>query len=100
MTCWALFQEEPPQDTVRIVNDGPIEPLNISCLRQVLKGWMISQEVAATPKPSNQPFQPTPVRRGGVYPPCRRRIQDGSDGRHFSYQLQLPQLKALESKHP
>src|SRR6218665_1028680 len=88
MTCLVLFQEEPPQDMVRIVNDSfihskiyiaPAEPL-ISCHCQVLKRWMISREVLAMPKPSDQPFQPTSVCRGGVYPPRGRCIQEGSDG--------------------
>src|SRR6218665_2705711 len=46
---------------IRIVNDGSIKTL-ISYHRQVLKGWMISRKVSAAPKPSNQPFQLTPVR--------------------------------------
>ena|SRR6218665_6222 len=27
MTCWGLFQEEPPQDMVRIVNDGSVKTM-------------------------------------------------------------------------
>jgi len=101
MTCWALFQEEPPHGkdcewlTYRAML---LEP--ISCHRQVLKWWMISREVSAAPKPGNQPFQPTPLHRGGVSPPHGRHTQEGSDCHHFSYQLQLPRLKAMGSKHP
>ena len=64
MTCWGLFQEEPPQDMVRIVNDGSAQTL-ISYHRQVLKGWMISRKVYATLKPSDQAFQQSAAE---VYP--------------------------------
>src|SRR6218665_10606 len=98
-TCRGIFQEELPQDMVWIVNDGSVKTL-ISYHRQVLKGWMISRKVSAVPKPSDQPFQLTPVRRGGVSTPRRKCIHEGRDGRHFSYQPQLSRLKAMQSKHP
>src|SRR6218665_3611313 len=99
MTCWGLFQEEPPRDMVRIANDGSVQTL-ISYHRQVLKGWMINRKVSAAPKSSDQPFQLTPVCRGGESPPRGGCIQKGSDGRHCGYQLQLLRLKAMRSKHP
>src|SRR6218665_1397993 len=67
----------------------------ISYHRQVLKGWMISRKVLTAPKPRDQPFQLTPVRRGAVSPPRGGRIQEGSDGRHFSYPLQLSRLNSF-----
>src|SRR6218665_3655101 len=73
---------------VRIANNGSVQTL-ISFHRQVLKGWMISRKVSGAPKPSDQPFQLTPVHRGGVSPPRERRTQEESNDRQFSYQLQL-----------